>query len=390
MHVAVLGAGYAGLSLVRRLERDLPPDVDLTLVDERDTHLVQHLVHRVIRRPDLADELTRPIVDVLDRAQFRQARVKVVDPDAGTAVLDAEPDLSFDVGAVCLGSRTDFHGLPGVEAHATPCKRLTHAKGIRRQFLTLCEDVEDGAATDDRRRVIVGGAGLAGVQVAGELAALARERDADDDVDVCLLEREGAVAPTQPPVFREAVADELQTRGVTVETGKRVTRAEDDRVVLADGTERPYDQFVWTGGVTGPVALGDERPRVRARLRLGECTLGLGDAVRVVDADGRAVPPSAQTALGQAAVAATNVRRLVEHRRDGSEGFEPRLSTYRTDVRGWLVTVGDGAVASVGPSVLRGRAARTLKASVGERYLQSVDPDRDLATVVRNAVKGHG
>jgi NADH dehydrogenase len=57
---------------------------------------------------------------------------------------------------------------------------------------------------------------------------------------------------------------------------------------------------------------------------------------------------------------------------EGTEGFRPRLSPFNFDSPGWLVSVGDGAVAQVGPTVLRGRAAKALKTSVGAGYLTSV------------------
>jgi len=373
MHVAVLGAGYAGLALTRSLEDDLPDDVALTLVDERDTHLVQHLVHRVVRRPALADDLQLPLADLLDRAEHRQARVESVDADAGEVAL-TDGDLTYDVGAVCLGARTDYHGLPGLSEHATPLKRVHHAETIHEDALALCEA---GSG-----RIVVGGAGLSGVQVAGELAALADEAGAPA-VDVCLVEQADHVAPTFEPGFQRAVAAELRDRGVTVETDREIERATADALVLSDGTERAFDQLVWTGGIAGGDALAGRRPTVRADLRLGERTFGLGDAVRVVDAEGTPVPASAKTALGQADVTARNVTRLLEHRRGAGEGFEPRLATYRYDTRGWVVSVGDGAVATVGPSVLRGAAAESLKTAVGTWYLQTLDPERNVLGDIR-------
>ena len=83
MHVAVLGAGYAGVALARELERSLSDDVAITVVDERETHVVQHLIHRLVRYPSLQDELTVPVGELLDRATHRRARLTDVDPDAG-------------------------------------------------------------------------------------------------------------------------------------------------------------------------------------------------------------------------------------------------------------------------------------------------------------------
>jgi NADH dehydrogenase len=368
MHVAVLGAGYAGITLARRLESTLPADVRLTVVDERDTHLVQHLVHRAIRDPALAEDLQIPLSELLTDAEHRRARVESVDTTTGRVELDDGDALSYDVGAVCLGARTNFHDLAGVREHGRPLKRVRHALAIRERFLERCADPEPAA--DEPGRVVVGGAGTSGVQVAGELAELAADRDAA--VEIRLLEQRETVVPSFPPGFQNAVRDALAARDVHVSTGAAIESADEAAVRLADGTAVDYDLFVWAGGITGGSAMDDSRPQVRATLRLDDRTFALGDAVQVVDADGMVAPATAQAAMNQAPVAATNVARLVDHDRSGDRGFEPRLRRYRHDPLGWLVSVGDDAVAQVGPTVLTGATASAIKSSVGLGYLGSM------------------
>ena len=373
MRVAVLGAGYAGLTLARRLERTLPGTADLVVVDESPDHLVQHELHRVVRRPSLADDITVSLEEVLD-CEVRQAEVAGVDPDEGVATLstdDGEETLSYDVGALCLGAQTAFFDLPGLRANATPLKRLTHAYQIRDDFLEL----------GDGDRVVVGGAGLSGVQVAGELAALAREEAMD--VEVLLLEQESEVAPSFPESFRRAVRDALVGAGVTVRTGETVTAADDAAVSLESGDDLAYDQLLWTGGITGSDAMTGDRPSVRADLRLGERTFAVGDAARIVDSDGEPVPASASAAIREASVAGKNMVRLVDYFAGDPDGFEPRLAQYRFDVPGWLVSVGDDAVAKVGPTVVTGKPAMALKTTVGAGYLGTVGAVRNATDLVR-------
>ncbi|RLM39149.1 MULTISPECIES: NAD(P)/FAD-dependent oxidoreductase [unclassified Haloarcula] len=375
MRVAVLGAGYAGLTLARKLQQILPDSVSLVVVDEQSEHLVQHELHRVVRRPSLAEEITVDLDAVLD-CEIRQATVTDVDPDAGVATLDESETLSYDVGAVCLGAQTAFYDLPGVREHATPLKRLDDARAIRERFHTL----------SDGDRVVVGGAGLSGVQVAGELAEM-RE---DSDIEIRLLEQEDAVAPSFPPSFQSAVHDALVDAGVTVMTGTGVAGADADAISLADGSDLPMDQFVWTGGIEGSPALDSDRPVVRADLRLGESTFAVGDAARVVDSDGEAVPASAAAAIREARVAADNIGTLVERSQGGHGEFQPRLTQYQFNVPGWLVSVGDDAVAKVGPSVLTGGAALALKTTVGAGYLGTVGAVQNAVDLVSEELDLHG
>ncbi|MDT3436653.1 FAD-dependent oxidoreductase [Haloarcula sp. 1CSR25-25] len=368
MRVAVLGAGYAGLTLARKLEQTLPDDVSLVVVDEGDEHLVQHELHRVVRRPSLAEEITVDLDTVLD-CELRRATVTDVAPDEGTATLDGSETLSYDVGAMCLGAQTAFYDLPGVREHATPLKRLDDAREIRERFLDL----------GDGDRAVVGGAGLSGVQVAGELAEM---RDGSD-IEVLLLEQEDAVAPSFPASFQSAVHDALVDVGVTVRTGTGVAGADADAITLGDGSDIAMDQFVWTGGIEGSPALDADRPVVRADLRLGDSTFAVGDAARVVDSDGEAVPASAAAAIREARVAADNIGTVIDHRQNSSGEFQPRLTQYQFDVPGWLVSVGDDAVAKVGPSILTGRAALALKTTVGAGYLGTVGAVENAVDLVR-------
>ncbi|WP_302082810.1 NAD(P)/FAD-dependent oxidoreductase [Salinibaculum rarum] len=358
MHVAVLGAGYAGISLTRKLEKTLPPEDQITLVDERSTHLVQHLIHRVVSHPSLAEDLQLPIEDLLDRAEFRQAEVTGFDPDTATIDL-ADGTLSAEYLAVTLGAETAFYEMSGVRTHATPLKRIEDAEQIRDDFA----DIQEHGGS-----VVVGGAGLSGIQIAGELASMAEH---ESDVEVHLVERLDTVAPNFPERFQRAVDEELRNRGVTVHTGRTVEAADDDTISFADGGDLAYDQFIWTGGIAGQDVAGGDRPQVRADLRLGDRAFVAGDTARVVDADGQPAPASAQTAVRQADVAAKNIGKLLAHERSGA-GFEPRLDRYRYTELGWLVSVGDGAVAQVGGQIVRGRAAKALKTTVGAGYLTSI------------------
>ncbi|AUX08423.1 NADH dehydrogenase [Halalkaliarchaeum desulfuricum] len=400
MRVVVFGAGYAGLTLTQQLESSLPDSVELLLVDETETHLVRHELHRVIRRPDVIDAIEVPLGSVLDRARVVTGRVDEIDPQTGLAtfqeghapgIASEDGTLSYDYGAVCLGSETAFYDLPGVCEHAIPLKRKAHALSIRDRFLDLCEAVEQG----ETGRVVIGGGGLSGIQIAGELAALAGERglsvgpvdepDATDEplVEIVLLEQLETLAPGFGSAFQRAIRSALVDHGVDVRTETPVREATADTVETDAGTLES-DLFVWAGGIRGPDATAGERPTVRSDLRLSESTFVVGDAGRIVDADGRSVPATASAAIRASETAAENLTRLVEHDLEGSAEFEPSLERYRYSVPGWAVSVGDEAVAVVGGQVLTGQPARKLKAAIGGGYLASTRATRQAIQLVQS------
>jgi NADH dehydrogenase len=360
MRIVVCGAGYAGVTLAKQLEHTL--ESEILLIDQHPYHLIQHELHRVIRKPELVDVISLPLDSLFDRVDVRTERIEAIDREE-RVVRTENGEIDYDYTAICLGAETNYYDLSGVEEHSIPLKRLAHAERIR-------EAIESHPSGD----VVVGGAGLSGVQVAGELAAL------DPEASITLIEQFDAVAPTFPPNFQTAVADELEGSGVNVRTATTVERATSEAVETTDGEHLAYDTFVWTGGIRGPTALFGERPTVRSDLRLDARTFVVGDAARVVDDDGEAVPASAQAAIREARVVAKSLVALVEG--SSTSGFGPRPERFGFDSPGWLVSVGDGAVAQVGPTVLRGKAALALKASVGAGYLSSIGAVKNAVDLV--------
>jgi NADH dehydrogenase len=407
MRVAVLGAGYAGLTVACRLERKLPDDVELVVVDESPDHVVQHELHRLVRYPELSDVISVPLADIFSSANIEQATVTDVDTKAGVATLDYGDEteaLEYDYAAVCLGAETEFYGLADVEKYATPLKRIEDASEIRADALA--------AAGGD---AVVGGAGLSGIQVAGELAELAEEEELD--LDVTIVEMADQVAPGFDSTFAGAIRRELEARDVTVETGVAIESADESVVHLEDGRSLPAEVFVWTGGIRGPESLDGKRLTTAGDLRVSDSTFVVGDTAEVTDESGRVVPASAQTAIREGGVAATNILNLIGETEtesgtvtipvtddgvegssqieDGADGSsqtedgaedstrtettaesnpaeEKPLAQYSYSSPGWVVSVGDGAVAKVGPVVFSGEPAKATKAGIGAGHLGSV------------------
>lgn len=367
MRLVVLGGGYAGLVAARTIERHLPEQADLVVVDETGDHLIQHELHRVVRRPDLAEHLTVPLAGVLDQADVIAERVDGLDPERQTVSLENGETIEYDAAAVCLGAETADHERPGVETYGQPLKRLKDAHAIRERHQSL---VESGGGT-----VVVGGAGLSGIQVAGELAAFAQRESLTDIVDITLVEMAEAVAPGFPTRLQEALTRELRKTPISLRLGTTIQRATGETLETATGDVLPADQFIWTGGIRGPTALGGTRPEVRSDLALADDTFVAGDVARVVDGDGQRVPATAQAAVEAGEVCGRNVLRAV-----GRGPDRPARFTFNS--LGWLVSVGDEAVAQVGPSVFTGPPARALKSSAGLRYLAEIGAVREALQVI--------
>jgi len=375
--VVVLGAGYAGTTAVQRLERELD-DGDLVWVSETDYHLVLHEAHRAVRDPSVREDITVPVDALAGRdTEFVQGEVAAVDTDERSVELADGDPIDYDYLLVALGSRTAYYGIPGLAEQAHTLKSLDDAVGIHDAVVDAAAD----ATAEDPARVVVGGAGLSGVQLAGEVAEL---RDAEGyHVDISLVEALEEVMPGQDDALQRAVRRKLTARGVEVLTDDPIVEATDDAIEFDERDALAYDVFAWTGGITGQDALDGagldaDHNRVETDATFetsDERVFAVGDSALVEQGDEEVAPPTAQAAWDAAEVAAANVARRVE-------GRQPRTWTYRD--KGTVVSVGDEAVAHdvayLPLETFGGLPAELLKKTIAARWLSGVaGPGRALS-----------
>lgn len=365
--VVVLGAGYAGASTVLELERRLEPG-ELTWVSEHDHHLVLHESHRVISDPDAAEEIAIPVEDITaDATEFVEGTVAGIAPEESEVELADGETVPYDRLVVALGSETAYYGIPGLDEHAHTLKSLEDAEEIR----GAVEDAADGASPEEPAEIVVGGAGLSGVQVAGEVAEYRDEHDAA--IDVTVVEALDEILPHHDEGLQQRIRGMLEARDVEITTGDPITEV-DGAVQFESGDTLDHDVLVWAGGVTGPEAvessgLDADHNRIEASddfTTSHDDVFAVGDVALVDQGDGPA-PPTAQAAWQAGEVAARNVVRSLE---------DEALDEWRYEDLGTLISVGEDAVAhdvkGLPVQTFDRLPARFLKKFVAARWIAKV------------------
>jgi NADH dehydrogenase len=373
--VVVVGGGFAGLQAVRRLRGAA---VDITLVDRQNFHLFQPLVYQVATGALSAAEIAAPL-----RAVFkRQANVRVVlaevsgfDLDQRQVVLDHLPNgargerLEYDTLVVAGGSRYSYFGHDDWRARAPELKSLAGALDIRNRILTAFEAAE--VEPDEERRrswltfVVVGG-GPTGVEMAGQIAELAREALRRDfrQVDtrsarVLLVETADRVLTGFPPSLSHKAERSLEKLGVTPLVGHTVVDVGSASVAIRSASDEVEDvgahTVIWAAGVAAsPLAAalasadGSQVDRAGRVTVTADLTLpdhpevfAIGDMVRIVQSDGTivAMPGLAPVAMQEGRY----VARVIRNRLNGRATAE-----FRYVDKGNLATIGRSkAVADV-------------------------------------------
>lgn len=354
--VGVVGGGYAGVRIVRALQR-LHPDVQITLFDRLPAHQLLTRLPEVISGRLLPVRACIPFSAILGTARHISMDVHRIDP-AECAVY-ADTAYTFDWLAITPGTTPAWHAVPGARLHTYPVKSLSDAVCLR-------------AALSSRhiRRVVVAGAGYTAVEVTGELTAIASSRQ----FEVTLAAPDLRLMPDGDTRVAKAVERVLRDRDIPLLLGRGIQAVEPGRLILDSGESLEADLVVWAMGGEGPSDIVSST-RTRADGKLGtdpylrasghERVFVAGDAGAIYDyAHDRPVASSAQMAVQEGTLVAHNIS-------SGIVGAE--LLEFRPRPLGEAVELGgkDG-VATVGGVVLTGRTALALKSAALANYLRGL------------------
>ncbi|MGB9958544.1 NAD(P)/FAD-dependent oxidoreductase [Haloferax prahovense] len=388
--VVVLGSGYAGAGAVKTLEEELGHDAQLTWVAEHDYHLVLHEVHRCIRDPSVESSIAIPVDDVKeDSTDFVKGRATDVNVDDRVVELEGGDTVDYDYLLVAIGSSTAFFGIEGLEEFAHQLKGLDDAREIHQDIKEAAAD----ASRDDPAQVVIGGAGLSGIQTAAEVAEYRDTNRAP--IDIKLVEGMDEIFPGNDPELQGALRRRVEDLDIDILTGDFISKVDEETVFIGGGEdedpeELAYDVLVWTGGITGQPEASDvelEQDERSHRFFAEEDfqtsddrVFAVGDCALVEQGPDSVAPPTAQAAWDAADVAGENIARAI--------AGKPLKRWTFTD-KGTVISIGHDAVAHgvkfpvVGEfpvNVFGGPLARTLKKGIAANWIADVtSPKRALS-----------
>lgn len=365
-HVVIIGGGFGGLAAAQALAK---APVRITLIDRRNHHLFQPLLHGVALAELSPSDVAYPIRSALRNqanATVLLSEAKAIDA-ARQVVTITDGELHYDYLIVAAGAVTNFHGPTWAE-HALGLKDIDDATEIRRRILLAFEEAEredDQARREALLTFVVVGGGATGVEVAGSLAELARSVLVKDFRNirpetariVLVHGAERLLMEYQPPQSAQAKAY-LERLGVDVRTNTRVTALSATGVHLGEQF-LPAATIISCAGVrASPITETIGAPMDRAGRLLVEPDLSvpghreifvIGDAAAFMHQDGKALPGLAPVAKQQGLSAAANIVADLK-------GRERKGFVYNH--KGSLVTIGRfAAIADLGWLRLKGFTA---------------------------------
>lgn len=379
--IVVLGAGYAGMMTTKRLTQQFQADeAEIVLVNKHNYHYQSTWLHEVAAGTVSHNQARVMISDIFNpnRVRLIYDEVVEVNKDEQRVVLE-NSELSYDYLVISLGFVTNTFGIKGMAEHAFSIEDIESSQLIREHMeYQFAKYKNEENPDEDSLNILVGGGGFTGIEFIGELAEQIPKLCKKYDIDrskARIINVEAA--PSILPMFdKELVAygkKSLEDRGVEFMIGAPISECTpegfivgDDKALVKAGT------VVWTGGVTGNTVLGKSgfeltkgKINVNSDLRFPEAEniFVLGDCSWVMNKEqGRPYAPTAQLAMQEADVAATNIKALVNH---------APLEDFVFDDKGTVASLGESdAIGSIfTDKKLRGFSASAMKKVIDNRAL---------------------
>lgn len=266
MKLVILGGGFGGLRLVRKLSNK--PGFDITLIDRFNYHQFQPLFYQVATAGLDASNISFPLRKVFQKSRnvhFRMAEVQRILTQEKKVVTDIG-EFEFDVLVIATGADTNFFGNQALADHAFPMKSTVEALQLRHRLLHNFEDalhVKDVLEWQRLMNIVVVGAGPTGVELGGAIADMKRyvlPKDYPEldfsKMNIYLLEGTGKTLAAMSERSSARSQQYLEKLGVQVLTNTMLKEYNGKTAYLQNGNTIETAMVIWAAGIKGNVPEG--------------------------------------------------------------------------------------------------------------------------------------
>lgn len=331
MKLVIIGGGFGGLRLARKLNKK--PGFDITLIDRHNYHQFQPLFYQVATAGLDASNISFPLRKVFQKSNnvtIRLAEVRGIET-AEKKVMTNIGDFEYDVLVIATGADSNFFGNAGVSANAFPMKSTVEALQIRNSLLSNFEKAtveKDPAGLERLMNIVVVGGGPTGVELSGAIADMKRFQLPKDypeidfsKMNIYLLEGSPKILAAMSEKSSASSKAYLERLGVTVLTGTLLQDYDGEKITLKDGSSIHTNMVIWAAGIKGNVPEGINKELIargnrikvdrQCRVQGFENVYAIGDVAYMEEpAWPNGHPQVAPVAMQQADLIAGNLIRL--------------------------------------------------------------------------------
>ncbi len=323
MKVVIVGAGYGGLRAVEKLVKQ--KGIEIVLIDKNPYHYLQTEAYGYIAGNFDICDITVDIKSWCEGfgqdIEFLQEECIGIDTKNKTIQTNHQT-ISYDELILATGALTNFPSfIQGLEEHSHGVKVLSRAYEFKTQFEEIIyQKVKN--SDHEEFNIIIGGAGLSGVEIAAEMAYISQKFIKSigikkGSIHIYLIEAYGSILNGMDDYIIKHTMTRLEDLGVKVMINSFIDSVSQNTVHLKTGENLEFDFMIFTGGIR---ALGVNDILDVKKNRLNQFIVdeylhiegfadiyAIGDCAEIRNLKGELLPPTSQIAEQCAGVVAKNI-----------------------------------------------------------------------------------
>jgi len=257
--IVIIGGGFAGLSLAKKLSDDT--HFEVTVVDVNNYHLFTPLLYQVSTAFIEPSNISYPFRKLFHgrmNLRFYLGKLKRVIPETNAIETD-NGNLNYDYLVLAMGTETNFFGAENITRHALPMKTIDDALNIRNHILLRIEKAIHSGSLAERRKlanIVIAGGGPTGVEMAGMLAEMSQTITRKDYPEIngrigaiYLVDGSSALLKTMSKTAQAEAYSVLRGLGVKIILDSLVEDYVADEVLLSNGKKISSATVIWCSGV---------------------------------------------------------------------------------------------------------------------------------------------
>ncbi|HSZ86357.1 MAG TPA: NAD(P)/FAD-dependent oxidoreductase [Puia sp.] len=336
MKVVVVGGGFAGINLAKKLSGN--KDIDVTIVDRNNYNFFPPLLYQVSTafiEPSNISYPFRRLFQEEKNIHFYLGSLVKINIEANN-IETTTGIVSYDYLVLSMGTETNYFGMENIKQHALPMKTIDDALHLRNHILLSMEKVVRSTDANERKKllnIVIAGGGPTGVEISGMIAEMGIHIIAKDYPELGKVTGNIYLVDAGPallgPMSKKSQAEAMRVLtglGVKVKSNTAVKDYVDGKVVFANGETVESATLIWTSGVIAHEAPGlpkemitrgrrilvDEFSKVigtKNIFSIGDQCFQSGDANYP-----NGHPQLAQTAIQQGKLLAENLKNIVDNK----------------------------------------------------------------------------
>ena len=282
--IVVIGAGFAGLKLARKLKNK---NYQVILLDKNNYHQFQPLFYQVATaglEPSAISFPLRKVFHNTPNVTFRMAEAQRIDQEKNRVYTDIGY-VDYDYLILAMGADTNYFGMKNIMENGVPMKSVSEALFIRNKIISNYEKAINIADLQKRKalmNVVIVGGGPTGVELAGAMAELRNKvfpKDYPqlnfDNMKVVLIEMGPSLLAGMSPTSGQKAKEYLESLQVDVMLNTAVENYDGLNVIINGEEKLKTNTLLWAAGIApnGIEGIVDTQKFKNGRLLVDEFNL---------------------------------------------------------------------------------------------------------------------